>query len=138
MEISILGNKMRVEIIILSMIVGGIMACNVFFSCAGGIKEGFEIVGAAVDYALELSNANISSQSSPSDPSNVFKDLENNHVDTSEPFPTGNMSIFADNSLSPECCPAAYSGSTGCVCATPEQMKFISQRGGNKTLNGEF
>lgn len=113
------------------------MACNVFFSCAGGIKEGFQIVGAAVDYALELPNAVASSESS-SDPSNVFKDLENNYVDTSEPFPSSTMSIFADNNMGPECCPAAYSGSTGCVCATPEQMKFISQRGGNKTLNGDF
>ena len=53
MEISILGNKMRIKIILLCMVIGAFIACNVFFTCAGGIKEGFEMVGAAVDYVME-------------------------------------------------------------------------------------
>lgn len=130
MEISILGNKMRVEIIILCMMIGGLIACNVFFTCAGGVKEGLTMVGAAVDYAMEspITGSDAESQ-------NVFAKLENNHVDYSEPLPEGQMSIFAQNTLSPSCCPAAYSGSSGCVCATPEQMKFISMRGGNGVSN---
>jgi len=133
MKISVLGNKLRVEIIILCMLVGAFIACNVFFTCAGGLKEGFALVGAAIDYAMEspLSNSNSNSDAASA---NVFAKLENNHVDYSEPLPEGQMAIFAQNTLSPSCCPAAYSGSTGCVCATPEQMKFISMRGGNKTL----
>ena len=130
MEISILGNKMRIKIILLCMVIGAFIACNVFFTCAGGIKEGFEMVGAAVNYAME-------SPITGSDPEsqNVFAKLEKNHVDSSDPLPEGQMSIFAENALSPSCCPAAYSGSSGCVCATPEQMKFISSRGGNGLSN---
>tara|TARA_B100001769_G_C22097362_1_gene592147 strand:+ start:1075 stop:1488 length:414 start_codon:yes stop_codon:yes gene_type:complete len=132
MKISVLGNKLRVEIIILCMLVGAFIACNVFFTCAGGLKEGFALVGAAVEYVMETPNtASLSSSDTTSN--NVFSKLENNHVDYSEPLPEGQMAIFAQNTLSPSCCPAAYSGSTGCVCATPEQMKFISMRGGNKT-----
>tara|TARA_B100000768_G_scaffold154952_1_gene151823 strand:- start:19 stop:432 length:414 start_codon:yes stop_codon:yes gene_type:complete len=132
MEISILGNKMRVEIIILSMIIGGLMALNVFCSCAGGIEEAFTLVGSAVEYAMESPYA-LPGSAPVSTEGNVFAKLENNHVDYSEPLPEGQMSIFAQNTLSPSCCPAAYSGSSGCVCASPEQMKFISMRGGNKT-----
>ena len=44
---------MRIKIILLCMVIGAFIACNIFFTCAGGIKEGFEMVGAAVDYAMD-------------------------------------------------------------------------------------
>lgn len=116
MEISILGKKMRLEIIILCMLIGSFITCNVFFTCAGGITEGFAILDNTINCAYS---------------GNVFASLDKNSVDDSEPLPEGQMSIFAQNTLSPSCCPATYSGSTGCVCATPEQMRFISARGGN-------
>ena len=134
MKINILGNKLRVEVIILCMIVGGFIALNMFCSCAGGIKEGFELAVAAIDYTME-SPYPVSTNKTSGVSGNVFAKLENNHVDYSEPFPEGQMSMFSQNTLSPSCCPATYSGSSGCVCATPEQMKFISARGGNKTTS---
>ena len=39
--------------------------------------------------------------------------------------------MFAYNQSSPECCPSTYSTSTGCVCTTPEQRRFLAGRGGN-------
>jgi len=120
MEIRILGSKMRVEIIILCMIIGGIMSCNVFCSCAGGVKEGFQtalaLSGAAIDYTTSTQSVDL------------LSNLETNHVEPSE---EGQKFFFAQNEMSPSCCPATYSGSTGCVCATPEQMKFLMERGGN-------
>jgi hypothetical protein len=50
-----------------------------------------------------------------------------------EPLKNGEMVIFAKNKFKPECCPAPYSSSTGCVCMTPEQIKFLNTRGGNRT-----
>ena len=47
--------------------------------------------------------------------------------------------MFAYNQSSPECCPATYSTSTGCVCTTPEQRKWLQRRGGNNAgYAGEF
>ena len=44
------------------------------------------------------------------------------------------MFIFANNKTSLECCPSTYTTSTGCVCTTPQQRKYINQeRGGNVT-----
>jgi len=50
-----------------------------------------------------------------------------------EPLKNGEMVIFAKNKFKPECCPAAYSSSTGCACITPEQINYLNTRGGNRT-----
>ena len=50
-----------------------------------------------------------------------------------EPLKNGELVIFAKNKFKPECCPAPYSSSTGCVCMTPEQIHFLNTRGGNRT-----
>ena len=48
--------------------------------------------------------------------------------------PVGNsMALFRDNRASPDCCPSAYSTSTGCICATDEQLKLMRTRGGNRS-----
>lgn len=130
MEITILGNKMRVELIILCLLVGAFIGGNVFCNCAGGVREGLQIIGAAVDYTMNSGEKNAGGP--PESEKNVFQTLESNNLGS---VSDGQMSIFADNKMAPECCPAAYSGSTGCVCATPEQMKFISRRGQNNTIS---
>ena len=33
----------------------------------------------------------------------------------------------------PECCPSAYSNSSGCLCMTPEQNNFLDERGENRS-----
>mgnify|MGYP000334843870 CR=1 FL=1 len=50
-----------------------------------------------------------------------------------EPLKNGEMVIFAKNKFKPECCPAPYSSSTGCVCMTSEQINYLNTRGGNRT-----
>lgn len=54
------------------------------------------------------------------------------------PMPSGEMLIFAENDIKPECCPSYYSSSTGCVCIAKKQQDYLNQRGGNRTLNSEF
>lgn len=39
------------------------------------------------------------------------------------------MFMLARNYTSPDCCPSTYSTSTGCVCTTPEQIRYIASRG---------
>ena len=51
-------------------------------------------------------------------------------------FPENSMFAFSKNVSSPYCCPATYADSNGCICTTPEQIKYISQRrGNNKTFS---
>ena len=56
MEITVLGQKLRVELIIICLIIGSFIGVNVFCSCAGGVKEGFnaaiDLTGAALDYSM--------------------------------------------------------------------------------------
>jgi len=47
------------------------------------------------------------------------------------PLPKGELDMFATTPFAPECCPNAYSSSTGCACMTTEQYEYILQRGSN-------
>ena len=53
------------------------------------------------------------------------------------PLPEGEMLIFANNKVSPECCGSAtYSTSDGCICTSLSQLEYINKRGGNRTAYG--
>ena len=44
------------------------------------------------------------------------------------------MFIFSRNYSHPDCCPSTYSTDLGCICTTPEQIRYIAaMRGGNNT-----
>jgi hypothetical protein len=45
-----------------------------------------------------------------------------------------NLFIFKNNECKPECCGSSFSCGGGCVCTTPDQRKYINQRGGNRTV----
>tara|TARA_B100001059_G_C17788693_1_gene558754 strand:- start:485 stop:1156 length:672 start_codon:yes stop_codon:yes gene_type:complete len=40
------------------------------------------------------------------------------------------MFMFANNKSSPDCCPSTFSTSTGCVCTTEAQRKFVASNRG--------
>lgn len=144
MEFSILGYKMRLEVVIICMLIGSFISCNTFCSCAGGIKEGFqagtELMGAAIDYTMGrgvpgsyATGANI-----PYTYGSWYKGLEGNTKGLPVPLPKDQLAIFAENKIDPGCCPSTYSSSLGCICATPEQMKYLNERGGNRTFSTSY
>ena len=62
---------------------------------------------------------------------------------SSEPLPVSQMPVnnpsnanklmlLADNKVSPECCPSAFSTDVGCVCLSENDKNLFSSRGGNK------
>jgi len=143
MEISIFGNKIRIEILVLCLVVGAIMGMTMMCSCAGGVKEGFtagkSILGSALNYNIgEGVSGSFSKVSPPASYDSYFSSLDGNTQGLSPPLPNGEKLIFRDNEFKPECCPATYSNSMGCVCATKPQMQYLDQRGGNRTLSSEF
>ncbi len=40
-----------------------------------------------------------------------------------------NMFMLSNNQASPNCCPSTFSTSTGCICTTENQRKFVNRRG---------
>ena len=69
---------------------------------------------------------------------NAFAALETNESGGDIPLPEGELVFFDKTKFSPECCPSPYSNSEGCVCASPEQMKYLNERGGNRTLTSVY
>lgn len=143
MEITIFGEKLRVEIIILCLLIGWFIGVNTWCSVAGGVKEGMQaaigITGAAINYSMGKGVPGSWDKTGPGGSYNSwYKSLEGNPQGLPLPLKDNQLAMFANNKESPNCCPSTYSGSMGCVCATPEQMKYLNERGGNRTLNTEF
>lgn len=54
------------------------------------------------------------------------------------PLPNGELDMFATTEFKPECCPNAYSSSTGCACMTDQQYNYLRQRGSNNVPYSEY
>lgn len=54
------------------------------------------------------------------------------------PLPEGEMLMFANTPFKPECCPNAFSNSTGCACMTVDQYNYLINRGGNNVPYSEY
>lgn len=54
------------------------------------------------------------------------------------PLPEGQLDMFATTSFKPECCPNAYSSSTGCACMTMDQYNALKTRWGNNVPYSEY
>ena len=67
-----------------------------------------------------------------------YSNLEGNSQGIMPPVPEGQLDLFSQNVSKPECCPSTYTTSVGCVCQTPEQAKYLNERGGNRTLNSNY
>jgi hypothetical protein len=144
MEIVIFGQKLRVEVIIICVILGYILGAHLFCSCAKiTVKEGLGLLkGAPVDYRM---GADIKSswENKPElkydGPKDWFKSLDNNVAPNPQQMTaSGHLSLLSDNVFDPNCCPSFYSSSMGCACLSPEQAKYLSERGGNRTFPTEY
>lgn len=82
------------------------------------------------DYIIKNSNKIYTSFGN--DPLNYYKtdnsNLDGPSVNGVEGYPT-KLFMFANNKISLDCCPSQYTTSSGCVCISDEQKKFI-QKGG--------
>ena len=160
MELKLFGYEARVEVVVACIMIGMLAGLFMFCDCfqysvlegmtpndvnnkkangkkAGDKKEGFvnlsnnELniddsytmgwVQTAKRYASGMGNKNRL---------NTYKD----NVGTPVPLPEGELFFFADNKFKPECCPSTYSDSMGCACLSQDQVNYINQRGGNRTL----
>ncbi len=159
MELKLFGYEARLEVVVACIMIGMLAGLFMFCDCfqysvlegmtpndvnnkkangkKAGVKEGFvnlsnnELniddsytmgwVRTAKRYASGMGNKNRL---------NTYKD----NVGTPVPLPEGELFFFADNKFKPECCPSTYSNSMGCACLSQDQVNYINQRGGNRTL----
>lgn len=100
-------------------------------------REGMSTMGASVN---EVQNADLASMwvSKANSYASKFGYSEggnSGNTYSAEDPANGSKLIFNTNKFKPECCPSPYSTSTGCVCMTSEQIKYLNTRGGNRTTD---
>jgi hypothetical protein len=54
------------------------------------------------------------------------------------PLPEGELDLFAKTKFKPECCPNAYSTSTGCACMSVNTYDYLTHRAGNNVPYSEY
>lgn len=143
MEIQLFGQKLRVEVIILSVLLGYLIGAHLICSCSKiSLKEGLSLLGAPVSYNMGDGVSGSWENKSDlkfSDPNDWYKSLEGNTAPEPGKFiESGRLELFAENKFDAKCCPSFYSGDMGCPCISPEQMKYLNSRGGNRTFPTEF
>ena len=144
MNVKIFGMTCRIELIILSLIVGMVLGGHVLCSCVTPqakqkAKEGFANALGSAPLNYKMGQGVISSFDTKKLPS-IAQDLST-HIGPKVPLPAGQLFFFANNRFAPECCVPPQSGvssSDGCACVTQEQVNYISSRGGNRAVCGEF
>jgi hypothetical protein len=164
MEISIGSYKCRLEILFLIVVVFWIMFGHLLCSCCTisfreGLtvakqliakKEGFvganntaygpEFSGAKTpDYIMKPSTwamptLTYSPGTTPDAGVKAIWDRPKQPI----PLPEGELNMFATTEFKAECCPNAYSSSTGCACMTVNQYNYLRDRGGNNVPYSEY
>jgi hypothetical protein len=101
------------------------------------IREGFfnHLEGSSLDYHI---GDGVASSWENKDGSKYMRQSLEDNTGGNIPLPEGELLIFKENKFDPECCPSVYSNSSGCVCATPEQMTYLNKRAGNRNMGGDF
>ena len=129
------GNHILI-FIVLWVIMFGTTVCG----CSRvGLLEGFSEIAEYADYKLGNTAAVDVSKWKQSDLSTkAGTDSILNRPPQPIPLPDGQMDIFATTEFKPECCPNAYSTSSGCACMTMNQFNYIKERGGNNFPRSEY
>ena len=134
MEIKILGFKARVEVIVVSIIIGILLCSHLICGCA--TREGMQSAGSALNYAMS---------------DGVHRDKYEAKIGLQEtnggdqklapvvPLPEGQLFMWANNEFNGNCCNNSNgSGGNGCACITKEQSCYLNARGGNRAVGSEF
>ena len=153
-KVNILGNATRLDVALICAVIGAAIAVFVGHLASSHhhghhghhghhahdhLREGW--VGAPLKYNMQkgVPSAGPAMVGPPGDYSTWYTPLDANSQGLTVPLKKGALDVFAKNPSRPGCCSAStYSTSTGCVCVTPEQMKYLNERGGNRTFTSEY
>lgn len=155
MEITVVGYKIRVEILLLIGIVYLILVSHTVGSCCNFPK----IVEGMKDYAKEHKKKEAKKKANEAQTNEMTEDeiTEDEITTTTEGFkskggfnfaqwgtiggggedelqPYDSAIPFLDMKFSMNCCPSAYSNSMGCACMTDEENNHLATRGYNASV----
>jgi hypothetical protein len=140
MELKVFGIACRLEVIIICLVVGFILGAHLLCSCSRiGLKEGMAMMGTSLDWKMSEDMPNSWSTKADKYSHEMGYSSAQSKLEQAKgvpvPLPEGQMYMFADNEFKPECCPSTYSSSNGCACMTKEQVTYLNERGGNRTMS---
>jgi len=146
MELKLLGQSFRLEIILLCLILGTLVFMVTTCSCFKmsftetfeNAQEGLSNMAPLNDQIMADSSNSWANKAKEYAGSMGYESVlqsQKNHVGTAVPL-EDTMLIFKDNKFKPECCPSTYTTSTGCACVSTNQTQYLNQRGGNRTISG--
>ena len=152
MEISLLGMKLDVELLILIGVVYLILVGHAVCGCStfSSNKEGFTGAntnyGESSSYSLTNDPYNISTKTwnlpnlvvTPGQPLSKGVKKIVDRPSQPIPLPQGEMFLFQNTEFKPECCPNTYSTGSGCACMTTGQYNYLITRGGNNVPYSEY
>ncbi len=152
--IRVLGKRTQVSVVLLCVALGALVAIAVtrleheipsahghhgHHGHHGKLREGWTGAPVAYDMQKGVPSSGPAMTGPKGQASTWYSPLDVNSQGLKVPLHKGDLAIFAKNTSRPECCSAStYSTSTGCVCVTPEQMKYLNERGGNRTLTSMY
>lgn len=151
MDISLLGIKLNVELLILIGVVYLILVGHTMCGCSSmGSTEGFAGAssnnGMSSPYSLTIKTTPVDTNSwslpnmtvTAGQPLSAGVKNVLNRPSQPIPLPDGEMLLFANTNFKPECCPNTYSNSSGCACMTTGQYNYLVTRGGNNVPYSEY
>ena len=144
MEITVPGFKFNLVNAIIFVVVGFLVAVLTACSCSKvSVKEAMTNLANAAsldhDNNKDLMGSWMSKAFGYAGNMGNKSNLEKHAEYKGTPVPLENtMFFFKNNKFQPECCPSTYSSSNGCACTSEEQMEYLNERGGNRTLPTEF
>lgn len=137
--------KLPLNAMVACLLLGGVVSMSLFCNVK---KEGYtnrvnsrQIIGSKMGYSMGdgvSGSYDTSATKSKSSSNKWFAPLAANTAGRQVPLGENELALFSNNAQSPLCCPSTYSGSMGCVCATEAQMKYLNQRGGNRTTSSMY
>ena len=145
MEFSVLGFKINVLNALIFAALGFLVATMTVASCSKvSVKEAMTNLANAASLG-DMGNSELmnswTSKAQAYAGNMGYEDVLEQHKQyqgTPVPLEEGQLFYFEDNKFRPECCPSKYSTSTGCACISEDQMTYLNERGGNRTLPTEF
>ena len=133
MEIKVLGFKARVEVIVVSVIIGMLLCSHLICGCV--TQEGMATAGAAVGYNMSNGVHNDKYDSKV----NMGEVAGGHKLSPVVPLPEGQLFMWANNEFTGKCCDNSnVSSGDGCACITKEQACYLNSRGGNRSSDSEF
>ena len=135
---------MALMFILLGFIIGSSLFCSCsIVSKVTKNKEGFDTQKTVSDIGYDLGgedpNSWVNSAATGKFGENSNRARFNSNSGIDVPLPPGELFYFNSNEFKPSCCEGnIYTSDNGCPCMSKEQVKYLNQRGGNRTCKSDI